>query len=55
VQPSRIDCFPSAQVEAMLLGTPVVCTNIPGARCVVRATKMGKLVEPRNPVENKTS
>jgi glycosyltransferase involved in cell wall biosynthesis len=46
VQPSRTDCFPSAQVEAMLLGTPVVCTDIPGARWVVKHTKMGVLVKP---------
>ncbi|NLV73740.1 MAG: glycosyltransferase family 4 protein [Chloroflexi bacterium] len=47
--PSRTDCFASVQVEAMLCGTPVVATNIPGAREVVKVTGMGKLVEPRNP------
>lgn len=46
--PSRTDCFPSVQIEALLCGTPVVATNIPGAREVVRVTGMGKLVEPRN-------
>ena len=30
--PSRTDCFAAVQVEAMLCGTPVVATDIPGAR-----------------------
>lgn len=46
--PSRTDCFPSVQIEAMLSGTPVVANNIPGAREVVRVTGMGKLVQPRD-------
>jgi len=46
--PSRTDCFASVQVEAMLCGTPVVATNIPGAREVVKVTGMGCLVEPCN-------
>lgn len=46
--PSRTDCFPSVQIEAMLCGTPVVATNIPGAREVVRVTGMGKLVSPQD-------
>lgn len=47
--PSRTDCFPSVQIEAMLSGTPVVATNIPGAREVVRVTGMGRLVTPDDP------
>lgn len=47
--PSRTDCMPSVQIEALLCGTPVVATNIPGAREVVRVTGMGLLVEPHNP------
>jgi glycosyltransferase involved in cell wall biosynthesis len=32
------------QVEAMLCGTPVVITDIPGGREVVRVTGMGEIV-----------
>ncbi|NLD74754.1 MAG: glycosyltransferase family 4 protein [Chloroflexi bacterium] len=46
--PSRTDCLASVQVEAMLSGTPVVATDIPGAREVVRVTGMGRLVPPRD-------
>lgn len=49
VLPSRTDCFPSVQIEAMLCGTPVVCADIPGAREAVKATGMGCLVPPHNP------
>ena len=44
--PSRTDCFPSVQIESMLCGTPVVATDIPGAREVVKVTGMGRLVAP---------
>lgn len=47
--PSRTDCFPSAQLEAVLSGTPVVATDIPGAREVVQRTSMGLLVPPHDP------
>lgn len=47
--PSRTDCFPLAQIEAMLCGTPVVAADIPGAREVVTVTGMGLLVPPRDP------
>jgi glycosyltransferase involved in cell wall biosynthesis len=48
--PSRTDCFAITQVEAMLCGTPVVVSDIPGARVPVRETGMGVTVEPRNPL-----
>jgi glycosyltransferase involved in cell wall biosynthesis len=44
VLPSRTDCFAAVQVEAMLSGTPVVASDIPGAREVVLRTGMGRLV-----------
>jgi glycosyltransferase involved in cell wall biosynthesis len=49
VIPSDSDCFPLVQVEAMLCGTPVVVTNIPGLREPVTRTGMGEIVPRRNP------
>jgi glycosyltransferase involved in cell wall biosynthesis len=43
VLPSDTECFALVQVEAMLCGTPVVMTDIPGGRVPVRETGMGKL------------
>lgn len=39
---SDTECFALVQVEAMLCGTPVVATDIPGARVPVRETGMGR-------------
>ncbi len=47
--PSRTDCFPSTQVEAILCGTPLVTADIPGAREVVKVTGMGIRVPPNDP------
>lgn len=47
--PSRTDCLASVQIEAMLSGTPVVASNIPGAREVVERTGMGRLCRPGDP------
>jgi glycosyltransferase involved in cell wall biosynthesis len=49
VLPSRSDSFAMVQVEAALSGTPLVATDIPGAREVVRATGAGRLVPPHDP------
>ncbi len=40
---SDSECFALVQVEAMLSGTPVVMTNIPGGRVPVQKSGMGKL------------
>lgn len=48
VLPSDTECFAIAQVEAMLCGTPMVMTDIPGGRVPVQRTGMGKLAEPGN-------
>lgn len=41
--PSETECFGLVQAEAMLCGTPVVASDIPGARVPVAATGMGRL------------
>ena len=45
VLPSDSEGFAMAQVEAMLCGTPVVMTDIPGGRVAVTKTGMGKLAQ----------
>lgn len=47
--PSRSDCFPSTQIEAVRAGTPLVTADIPGAREIVRVTGMGQIVAARDP------
>ncbi|MBI2962907.1 MAG: glycosyltransferase family 4 protein [Deltaproteobacteria bacterium] len=47
--PSRTDTLALVQVEAMLCGTPVVVSDIPGARMAVKSAEMGRLVRPRDP------
>lgn len=43
------EAFGMVQVEAMLMGKPVVATDLPGVRVPVRKTGMGVVVPPRNP------
>ncbi len=47
--PSRTDNLPLVPLEAMLCGTPIVVTDIPGARMAVKLSSMGRLVRPRDP------
>jgi len=49
VQPSRTDMMGLTQVEAMLSGTPVIASDIPGARVVVKETGFGKLAPAGRP------
>ena len=42
------ESFGMTQAEAMLAGTPVVASDIPGVREAVRVTGMGELVPPRD-------
>lgn len=45
VLPSDTECFALVQVEAMLSGTPMVMTDIPGGRVPVQVTGMGRLAK----------
>jgi glycosyltransferase involved in cell wall biosynthesis len=47
--PSRTDMMALVQIESMLSGTPVVASDIPGARVVVRETGFGQLSPPHDP------
>lgn len=49
VLPSRTDCHAAVQVEALICGTPLVASDIPGARSVVRTTGAGLLVPAEDP------
>ncbi len=41
---SLSDCFPLTQMEAAYSGVPIVCTDIPGARMLVKETGFGTIV-----------
>lgn len=44
-----LEAFGMVQVEAMLCGTPVVASDMPGVREVIRKTGFGRLVNKRDP------
>lgn len=43
------ESFGMVQVEAMSCGTPAVASDLPGVRCAVQETGMGRVVPPRDP------
>lgn len=43
------ESFGMVQVEAMTCGTPAVASDLPGVRCAVRETGMGRIAPPRDP------
>jgi glycosyltransferase involved in cell wall biosynthesis len=45
------EAFGMVQIEAMMLGVPVVASNLPGVRVAIEKTGMGILVTPKNPKE----
>lgn len=45
---NKTEAFGMVQVEAMLQGTPVIASNLPGVRMPVLLTSMGILTQPRN-------
>ncbi len=42
------ESFGMVQVEAMTCGTPAIASDLPGVRCPVRETGMGRIVPPRD-------
>lgn len=45
---NRTEAFGLVQIEAILAGTPVVASNLPGVRYAVQKTGMGSIVPPGN-------
>lgn len=43
------ESFGMVQVEAMTCGTPAVASDLPGVRCAVQESGMGRIVPPRDP------
>lgn len=49
--PSRTEEFPDTVVEAMLVGTPVIASNLASVRVVLPNERMGRLVRPEDPLD----
>ncbi len=45
---NHTEAFGMVQPEAMILGTPVIASNLPGVRIPIKLTKMGILVKQKN-------
>ncbi len=45
---NQTEAFGMVQAEAMIAGTPVVASNLPGVRMPIRVTKMGLIIESKN-------
>jgi glycosyltransferase involved in cell wall biosynthesis len=46
---NSLEAFGMVQAEAMLCGTPVVASDLPGVRTAIMLTGMGKIVQPGQP------
>ncbi len=45
---NQTEAFGMVQVEAMIAGTPVIASNLPGVRIPIKLTKMGIITEPKD-------
>ena len=45
---NQTEAFGMVQAEAMINGTPVIASNLPGVRIPIKLTNMGIIVEPKN-------
>ena len=45
---NQTEAFGMVQAEAMMNGTPVIASNLPGVRMPIKLTRMGVITEPKN-------